>query len=405
MSKLLNRAKAAILVASLVASTMATVITIASPASADVKYVNYGNCNEPMLFTAVGSGQTNQQSTQMTSLAQTVVSDAQADGRKVQWDPILYPAVSFTQYINPNGGKSNWLEINNSVASGVANLSSALRTSDQFCPSRPIMLAGYSQGADVVSQVVNEMPSEQKSRTSVALLGNPSFLPNLSQDYGNFNAKRRGIRSSFFQQTFQILSPTVTQRTVDACLLNDPICNYNFANFVTLANKNNAHYNYVKSGYASYAAHQLWKHAKTTFPSVTGAPELLSWSASVSGRAATIRVHARNVDSVAEWGTGGPESNCTAAGHPSIILVYENVANGDKGQVANLDNRNLVSGTRADGVWKYTFDYTPYPLFRGGRFKPAGAYLRSPNCIETSLSADQVARFVNTASFVISPTK
>ncbi|MFB9386407.1 cutinase family protein [Pseudonocardia petroleophila] len=213
------------------------------------------NC-QPVLVTVAGSNQRDG-SAEMDRLGTQMRAEARADGFDLAIVPVNYPAVPVTRYLRPNGS-FDWDGLARSEAVGVARMKEVLRTV-RACPTRTIFLAGYSQGADVVSQVVNEMTRDERRTVSVALFGNPSFLPALPQDYGSFNAKRRGARPSFGQVTHQILAPDVTARSIDACLNGDAICNYNTLNALTLFTGRSAHFRYVSSGYVDFAARDVWE--------------------------------------------------------------------------------------------------------------------------------------------------
>lgn len=248
MIKVLPRLRATVLAACLAVSGAGLIATSPSAQAAPC---------DPVLITVNGSNQL-LGSREMDRIVRTVRADARRDRVAVSVVPVAYPAEPFTRYVRPNLS-FDWDGLARSEALGVTNLTNTIAQVRQSCASRPLMLAGYSQGADVVSQVVNTMSREERATVSVGLLGNPSFLPGLRQDFGNYDRKRRGIRPSLGQVNHQIIAPDVTARTVDACLRGDAICNFNVNDVPTLLNGRSAHFDYVSSGYAERVGHRLWQ--------------------------------------------------------------------------------------------------------------------------------------------------
>jgi hypothetical protein len=241
----------------------------------------YGaDCTTPALLTAAGSGQGNKVNgfgAEMAYLASQVRRDATNSGSALDVTAIDYPASPWP-YVH-RGIAWDWNTLETSELVGVQRMQNAIVLARQGCPRRPILLAGYSQGADVVTRVINSLSVDERSTVSAALLGNPSFLPLVPGDYGNFDPKRRGIRQSLFQKSFRTPAD-VLPRVFDACLHGDAVCNYNTANALTLGTGKSSHYQYVQSGYAITAAHALWKSRAAPALSLHASPE--------SGPAGTI---------------------------------------------------------------------------------------------------------------------
>jgi len=92
------------------------------------------------------------------------------------------------------------------------------------CTSETYVLAGYSQGADVVMSVYNLMSPSQKNRVlGVALFGDPRFNPAASPlDQGTFNWKP-GAHGIFGQRPIPTADFQAKARSF--CLYLDVICN------------------------------------------------------------------------------------------------------------------------------------------------------------------------------------
>lgn len=225
---------------------------------------------DPILLTLNGSSQA-YASAENARITSTVKGDAAAEGVGVVAQTVYYPAEPVSRYLRPNHSL-DWSGLGLSEARGRTALRQVIASAKALCSSRAILLAGYSQGADVISAVVNGMNGTDASTVSVAMIGNPSFQPLLSQDYGSYNTGRRGIRLALRQIAYPIISPSVRSRTIDGCLKGDPICNFYVPDLPGLSwpLNNSAHYKYVRSGYADAVAHRLWAmRTRSTPGSVT----------------------------------------------------------------------------------------------------------------------------------------
>ncbi|MDT4919847.1 MAG: hypothetical protein QOI15_749 [Pseudonocardiales bacterium] len=134
---------------------------------------------------------------------------------------IDYPATPVSQYIGPTGIIGD-LAI--SEDQGIEALLDAVRTSyGNGCPERSVLLAGYSQGAEVVIRSVNRLTPGQQEHVAVALFGNPSYVSGVAGDYpGGTGAD--GVRPSLLHLAYQ-LPNEVRFRTIDVCAPGDGVCN------------------------------------------------------------------------------------------------------------------------------------------------------------------------------------
>ena len=194
--------------------------------------------------------------TKLTALAGTQLASATA---------IDYPAAPLTASLNP-------LDILETLAAserhGVRALLAAIRHSySGGCATRPMLLAGYSQGAEVVIQAVNRLTAAQQGQVAVALFGNPSYLPKLPGDYpGGTDAA--GVRPSLAQRAFR-LPTSVRTRTIDVCAPGDGVCGVDshrtspfgrLGYVLTHAEQHSQAYAFEHNGYVRHAAHFLWAH-------------------------------------------------------------------------------------------------------------------------------------------------
>jgi hypothetical protein len=179
---------------------------------------------------------------------------------------IDYPATSVSRYIGPNGLLA---DLAVSEQQGVDRLVGAIRHSyTGSCAARPVLLAGYSQGAEVVILAVNELTAHQQASVTVALLGNPSYLPGRPGDFPG-RVAASGVRPAVLDVAFQ-LPTAVRSRTIDICAPGDGVCNVDPDRDTTVGKLDyvlahtHAHthdYAFGRHGYARRAAEFLWQHS------------------------------------------------------------------------------------------------------------------------------------------------
>jgi hypothetical protein len=219
-----------------------------------------------------GSGQAAANSSvEMTTVQAWVTVDAGKAGQKLRNSSILsYPAVQWYKYIKP-GLSLNWNNLGKSEATGEKDLLAQINAdraaaTKAGCANAPILLAGYSQGAEVVIRAVDALSPSVRNTVSVALLGNPSFTPGKAGDLDlNTSPGLLGIRPSFLLDQKYTLTSDVLKRTIDICAASDPICAYHVSEVPALATGLSAHYQYVILTYdgttlTDYAANSLWEH-------------------------------------------------------------------------------------------------------------------------------------------------
>jgi hypothetical protein len=111
-----------------------------------------------------------------------------------------------------------------SVWEGDEHLESRIRGDASSCPSMKILVAGFSQGAHVVGDTIDNLTNENSSAVShiygVALYGDPRFNPSdKATARGNYNPEHWGIlteRGAY--------SSKINNRLGDWCRREDAIC-------------------------------------------------------------------------------------------------------------------------------------------------------------------------------------
>jgi hypothetical protein len=134
--------------------------------------------------------------------------------------PVDYPATTPAHWVSLTGLTG----LDASETTGARHLDAAIRRTYRLgCGSRPVLLAGFSQGAEVVAQAVRHLPARRQRSVTVALLGNPSYEPKLPGDYPR-GATDAGIRPTFLGGSAVSLPSGVRTRTIDICAPGDPVC-------------------------------------------------------------------------------------------------------------------------------------------------------------------------------------
>jgi hypothetical protein len=135
------------------------------------------------------------------------------------------------------------------------------------CAARPVLLAGYSQGAEVVIQAVNRLTAAEQAHVAVALFGNPSYLPDEPGDFPGHTGAA-GVRPSLHGKAFR-LPAGVRQRTIDVCAPGDGVCGVapgrrsafgRLTYVLSHAEQHSRAYAFEHNGYVRHAARFLWAH-------------------------------------------------------------------------------------------------------------------------------------------------
>jgi uncharacterized protein YraI len=251
------------------ATGVAGAVASSSPASAAMQ-----PCS-PSFIGVPGSGESNTHSPTISAVLATVNADAAKAGVQLRNSTLLpYPAVPPSQYVTLSSININ--NLGKSEASGESNLMALITayraaSTAAGCPGAPILLAGYSQGAEVVIRTVDALPLAVRNTITIALLGNPSFKPGLSQDFDLSSTAYQGVRPSLLDGQRYNLKSDVISRTIDLCAASDPICAYHISLVPALLTGTSAHLHYPTLTFSGLkltviAANYLWSHRATASP-------------------------------------------------------------------------------------------------------------------------------------------
>ena len=173
-----------------------------------------------------------------------------------------YPATVAEHWVTLDGLSG----LASSEAVGARHLVAAIRRTYRLgCGARPVLLAGFSQGAEVVAEAVRHLPTRRQRSVTVALLGNPSYEPGLPGDYPH-GATEAGVRPTFLSGSAVILPSGVRKRTIDICAAGDPVCGVGhnvgglLGEIAYVIQHLSVHDSAYGPAYAAQAARFLWTH-------------------------------------------------------------------------------------------------------------------------------------------------
>ena len=226
----------------------------------------------PSFIGVPGSGQTATSGAEMLAVQRSVEADAESAGLTLRADQIVsYPAVPWYRFA---ADKLNALGV--SEVAGEQSLLADISDDHALsvaagCPQASILLAGYSQGAEVVVRAVDSLSAATAATISVALVGNPSFVVSQPGDL-DLNTRLRyfGIRPKLTGKKYT-LRADVLPRTIDICAASDPICAYHLSEIPGLIDGRSSHYHYASLTYrgstlTEVAAVALWSHRYISRP-------------------------------------------------------------------------------------------------------------------------------------------
>ncbi len=178
-----------------------------------------------------GSGETADQNGGLGPTVAAVNSELKSRWPDMGTNAIDYPAIPI-EYSLPNYA----LDYTNSVLAGEQALTEFWEDFSASCPSSTLIVVGFSQGAHVVGDVLEQISAaETRNLVAAALFGDPKFNPNDTQiNQGNYDPRYWGSYKLVVPDTQMRRTPTNLDSSVHSyCMLHDPVCNYTPANLVT----------------------------------------------------------------------------------------------------------------------------------------------------------------------------
>lgn len=181
-----------------------------------------------------------------------------------------YPAVSISPWENKLNAAVPWLKANNaqytdSVKAGEGELRTYLAQRVANCPTSRFVIGGYSQGAQVVGNVLPYLSQSIKSKIAfVSLFGDPKlYLPEGAKLWDgcagrNMSPWRRGnplcyVHSGISMAREPYIPKDMIGRVGSWCDKKDFVCTGSATNLII----GNTHSKYVEKGYVDQAAREI----------------------------------------------------------------------------------------------------------------------------------------------------
>lgn len=226
---------------SVAAATMVSVVIVgtgaAAAANVDNNYTQPGfvNCPKLQFFGVRGSGETSKDwggygqtvwNVRKAVLAQVPsAATAEIDYPAI---PVVYPSLrhlpSFLHYIATR--------YHTSEIKGIKNLAQAVSKFVGNCPGSYVVLAGYSQGAQVVGDTfLSHLTAAQQARVAgIAMLGDADFNGSSRVDVGDYDHTENGVWA--YGHSKRHVRASLAKKIVSYCTQGDPICNFGIGNLL-----------------------------------------------------------------------------------------------------------------------------------------------------------------------------
>lgn len=221
------------LVAGLVATLMVVAGLVAVPARADApipissRQIDTLLCTDLLFVGVRGSGEKAPYGQTITEIQKTLFDRWKGSSTSVYVDyPALSPHTITQQQIEGmllNEEPTSQVPYFESVAEGAQQLEHVLQVSSTRCPQQRIVLAGFSQGAQVITTVLATSPHAHAVTASL-LLGNPSHYPGQSAREldGQVDSPAMGLFSMLdFLRSRTHTEPSDTRQASVRLLLSD----------------------------------------------------------------------------------------------------------------------------------------------------------------------------------------
>jgi hypothetical protein len=233
------------------ALTSITPIAIAGAArSHSVVPTTMSTCPRVAVFGARGTGQAagvglDGMGSAVKAIIKQMVKELALTPGSITYSALDYPAVSVLDAIA--GTVVSGLRYDGSRERGVIALRSDVYSQVNACPDTRLVLAGYSQGADVVASFLQELAPRskrvdfllQQQLAGVVLLGDPRFNPrNVGVAGGSYNPRFGPLFSKFGTPPKPFSPPgarrlfavNLENRIYSVCNAGDAVCNYSIGN-------------------------------------------------------------------------------------------------------------------------------------------------------------------------------
>ena len=153
-------------------------------------------------------------------------------GQTITAEAVEYPATD----VPADGGIRGWLKFLGSVGDGTDAMSNQFEAFTERCPSTPVVLAGYSQGAMVVHRNLYDLADDPHVAAALLIADGDRLPVDTTINMGSAAMASAGAGAGKgVAQEHSILAGTKTSqlpaaigaRTISVCDIGDPVCDYN----------------------------------------------------------------------------------------------------------------------------------------------------------------------------------
>ncbi|MBW0282600.1 hypothetical protein ATN38_05020 [Rhodococcus sp. FH8] len=165
---------------------------------------------------------------------------------------IAYPAIPVSQYV------TNFGNYKRSIVIGANNLRAKLKNIETECPGTEVVIAGYSQGADVINAAMglehqaNSAGKVMSKVKKIVIFGDPSHLPNRAENIGSGNGSGASIAFGLSVSDAVAYKDSHPGLVTSICTIGDVVCDTSTGNLadalqpVTGLSGNHTLYQYTK---------------------------------------------------------------------------------------------------------------------------------------------------------------
>lgn len=152
----------------------------------------------------------------------------QADGRTITAEAVEYPAVAVPL---DDAGVGEWMGFMGSVDQGTDALADQYEAFVERCPTTPVVLAGYSQGAMVVHRNLEDLADDPNLAGALLIADGDRLPEDLTLNLGSVTAipgAGKGVAQDWpiLADAPDPLPIEIASRTISVCELGDAVCDY-----------------------------------------------------------------------------------------------------------------------------------------------------------------------------------
>jgi alpha-tubulin suppressor-like RCC1 family protein len=243
ISLLIGVSTAVVVAVGLGGSALAAPSTVARPSERAAASALV-SCHSVEFIGVRGSGETQAQDNGYGSTIWAVEQSVTSQLPEADTDEVDYPAIPvvYPTSISKIPSFFSWLTTayHSSEIQGIQTLVAMITGRLAACPNTYFLLAGYSQGAQVVGDtfISNLSAAQQSHVAGIAMLGDPDFNgSDFIADQGTYDPTENGFwPASNRLHSKRNVPAGLKNRVRSYCMQGDPVCNFGVGNLLACAN-------------------------------------------------------------------------------------------------------------------------------------------------------------------------